>query len=187
LKHPFYQAWSAGRLPLAALRTYAREYGAFIDSLPVGWEALQDEETAQEERQHAALWRQFGAALGADAGPATIAQSRALAATAATLYSSPATALGALYAFESQQPATAQSKLAGLRDFYTLPQSVEPYFELHSRNQHEAAKLLAQIEALAPEPRERAFEACESMSRSLWEALSGIYDQECSPGPGASP
>ena len=34
LNHPFYQAWSAGELPVDALRSYAREYGAFISTLP---------------------------------------------------------------------------------------------------------------------------------------------------------
>ena len=36
LNHPFYQAWSAGELPVDALKCYAREYGAFISTLPKG-------------------------------------------------------------------------------------------------------------------------------------------------------
>ena len=32
LKHPFYQAWSAGTLPVEALKVYASEYGAFINT-----------------------------------------------------------------------------------------------------------------------------------------------------------
>ena len=63
LQHPFYQAWSAGTLPIESLRTYAREYGAFIRLLPHAWEALDDAETAQEEREHADLWDDFAAAL----------------------------------------------------------------------------------------------------------------------------
>lgn len=42
LKHPFYQAWESGELPVDALRTYAREYGAFIATMPQGWETLND-------------------------------------------------------------------------------------------------------------------------------------------------
>ena len=49
LKHPFYQAWSAGELSVEALRSYAREYGAFISTVPEGWEALNEIETAEEE------------------------------------------------------------------------------------------------------------------------------------------
>ncbi|MER3558451.1 MAG: pyrroloquinoline quinone biosynthesis protein PqqC, partial [Armatimonadota bacterium] len=37
LNHPFYQAWSAGTLPVESLRAYAQEYGAFIRELPLGW------------------------------------------------------------------------------------------------------------------------------------------------------
>ena len=49
LQHPFYQAWSAGTLPVEDLQTYAREYGAFVGMLPRAWQALDDDETAQEE------------------------------------------------------------------------------------------------------------------------------------------
>ena len=49
LKHPFYKAWEAGALPQPALQAYASEYGAFIATMPHGWETLNDEETAQEE------------------------------------------------------------------------------------------------------------------------------------------
>src|SRR5258708_10612168 len=40
LRHPFYQAWSAGTLAEGALATYAREYGAFIRALDCGWSTL---------------------------------------------------------------------------------------------------------------------------------------------------
>ena len=39
LESRFYQAWSAGTLPVEALRTYAAEYGAFISLIPKGWES----------------------------------------------------------------------------------------------------------------------------------------------------
>jgi pyrroloquinoline-quinone synthase len=56
LKHPFYQSWSAGTLPVEALKVYASEYGAFINILTVGWQTLDDPETAKEEQEHAELW-----------------------------------------------------------------------------------------------------------------------------------
>jgi len=52
LKHPFYQAWSAGTLPVEALKVYASEYGAFINILENGWKTLDDLETAEEERDN---------------------------------------------------------------------------------------------------------------------------------------
>jgi len=179
LKHPFYQAWSAGRLPQAALRTYAQEYGAFIALLPRAWQTLNDPETAQEEREHFELWEGFARGLETQIGEARIQGVVDLLDTARGLFAEPATALGALYAFEAQQPATAQSKLAGLRAFYHLPRTVEPYFEVHSSNEHEAEKLLQHMKDLSTDEQSRAVQACETMSRALWNALSGIYESDC--------
>jgi pyrroloquinoline-quinone synthase len=180
LQHPFYQAWSAGTLPIESLVTYAREYGAFIRLLPHAWEALDDAETAQEEREHADLWDDFAAALETRVdGQALSTSTQALTASAGSLFSDPATAAGALYAFEVQQPATAQSKLDGLRMHYHLPTAVEPYFEVHSRNEHEAVKLLARIESFSPDDQARSVQACSEMAEGLWNALTGIYGKEC--------
>lgn len=179
LNHPFYQAWSAGTLPLQSLRDYAREYGAFITLMPQGWETLNDEETAHEEEEHIELWEQFAKALDTAIGEATIPQVISLIATTRELFSQPATALGALYAFEAQQPPTAQSKLDGLKTHYALPADVRPYFEVHSHNHHEAEKLLARIEKLNEGEKAQAAEACERMAYALWNALSGIYDKAC--------
>ena len=179
LNHPFYQAWSAGELPVEALRSYAREYGAFILTLPKGWETLDDAETAEEETEHIDMWADFASGLETAVSEAEIPEVKALLETADELFSEPATALGALYAFEAQQPATAQSKLAGLKAFYQLPEAVEPYFETHSHNEHEAEKLLERIGALPSESHVAVVQACEQMSAALWNALTGIHDAEC--------
>ena len=179
LNHPFYQAWSAGELPVEALRSYAREYGAFISMMPEGWETLNDAEIAEEETEHIDLWADFAAGLDTTVTEAQISQVKALMETADKLFSEPTTALGALYAFEAQQPATAQSKLAGLKAFYQLPKSVEPYFVTHSHNEHEAEKLLEYIGALPPDSYPTVVQACEKMSAALWDALTGIHDAEC--------
>lgn len=180
LDHPFYEAWSAGELPVEVLRTYAREYGAFIATIPNGWETINDAEIAAEETEHIDMWADFANGLDTVVAEAEIPQVKALLQTADTLFSEPVTALGALYAFEAQQPATAQSKLAGLQAFYQLPKTVEPYFETHSHNAHEAEKLLARIGALPSESRAAVVQACEQMSAALWNALTGIHDAECS-------
>ena len=175
LEHPFYKAWSAGTLPFEALRTYAREYGAFISLLPHAWETLHDPDTAQEEREHAELWNGFAEALGTRvAGTALLPEVQALTAAAGRLFSDAASAAGAMYAFEVQQPATAQSKLNGLKAHYQLPSGVEPYFEIHSHNEHEARKLAARIEGLSAEEQTRAVQACSEMAGALWTALTGI-------------
>lgn len=179
LEHPFYRAWSAGTLPAEALQAYAREYGAFIAALPQAWMALRDQETADEERDHARLWDAFAQALGTEVGEAEVPEIRALLATARAQFADPDTAAGALYAFERQQPATAKSKLDGLRAFYAVGPEAERYFEVHTRNEHEAEKLAARIESLEPEGRARALSACQGMSRALWDALTGLHADTC--------
>ena len=179
LNHPFYEAWSAGELPVETIRSYAREYGAFISTIPEGWEALDDVEIAKEEIEHIDLWADFAAGLDTAVGEAQIPQVKALMRTAHELFSERTTALGALYAFEAQQPATAQSKLMGLKAFYQLPKSVEPYFETHSHNEHEAEKLLKHIGTLPSDSHDTVVQACEKMSIALWDALTGIHDVEC--------
>ena len=179
LNHPFYQAWSAGELPVDALRVYAREYGAFISTVPKGWQTLDDAETAEEETEHIDMWADFADGLHTTVSEAEIPQVQALLDTADELFSEPVTALGALYAFEAQQPATAQSKLAGLKAFYQLPETVEPYFETHSHNEHEAEQLLEHIGELPSGAHTAVVQACEQMSVALWNALTGIHDAEC--------
>jgi pyrroloquinoline-quinone synthase len=179
LSHPFYQAWSAGTLPVDALKVYASEYGAFIETLPQGWATLNDMETADEEREHAEMWNSFASALGAKVATPQIAQTKELVKTSGKLFADSASALGAMYAFEAQQPGTAQSKLQGLKAHYHLPAEVEPYFEVHSANWHESEKILKQIEALSSENQKDALAACEQMGESLWNALTGIYENTC--------
>jgi len=179
LKHPFYQAWSAGTLPVDALKVYAAEYGAFINILASGWNTLDDPETAQEEQEHAELWEGFAAALETKVGNPQFAQTIALVNTTNELFRSRAGALGAMYAFEAQQPATAKSKLDGLKMHYSLPAEVEPYFEVHSANWHESKKILAALEALSPEEQALAEQACEEMAEALWNTLTGIHEKTC--------
>ena len=179
LHHPFYQAWSAGELPVDALKCYAREYGAFIATLPKGWETLNDAETAEEETEHIEMWADFADGLNTEVSDAQIPQVKTLLETADKLFSDPTTSLGALYAFEAQQPETAKSKLTGLKTFYQFPEKVEPYFETHSHNEHEAEKILARIDALSSDSQETVVQACEQMSNALWDALTGIHDAEC--------
>jgi len=179
LKHPFYQAWTAGTLPLDALKVYASEYGAFINILAEGWNTLKDPETAQEEREHAEMWGEFAAALGAKIEAPQIRQTKTLVETARSLFAHRASTLGAMYAFEAQQPETAQSKLFGLKMHYSLPPAVEPYFEIHATNWHESEKILKAISALRPDEQSEALAACEKMSESLWNALTGIHEITC--------
>src|SRR5690348_18053695 len=82
LKHPFYQAWTEGRLPLDELRAYARHYFHHVEAFPRAVSAVHSacpdregrrmlaENLAEEEgldagkQDHATLWLMFACGLG---------------------------------------------------------------------------------------------------------------------------
>lgn len=179
LRHPFYQAWSAGTLPLPALTDYARDWGAFVGTIEQGWETLGQAEYAAEERVHARLWDDFAAALGTTVAEPSIEPLARLRDTAQRLFADPATALGALYAFEAQQPATSVSKRDGLRKHYALDARAEVYFDVHADDYSEAAWLRERISQLSGGDQARCAVACEELCAALWDGLSGIYNEEC--------
>src|SRR5690606_18245000 len=94
--------------------------------------------------------------------------------TSDKLFADRAASLGALYAFEAQQPHTAASKLEGLRAHYALPESAEIYFDVHKDDWDEPALLRERMAALTPEEQKTAAAACEQMARALREALDGL-------------
>ena len=177
LQHPFYVAWSMGTLPVPALKSYASEYGAFIAKISQGWLAAGEQEIARIEEEHHRVWEQsFAASLDTSIAAPQVKEAADLVALAGEMFGEYATALGALYAFEAQQPFTAQSKLKGLGEHYAqLPERCADYFRMHAADYDEPALLSAKIDALDPIERQRALEACERMSQALYRALSGIH------------
>lgn len=175
LEHPFYQAWRDGTLPVASLATYAGEYGAFIAAIDQGWETVGEHDHAAEERHHAELWAEFARAFGAEVGEATIPEVSQLLDTSRRLFAEPATAWGALYAFEKQQPGTAEEKLGGLVAHYGIAEDADAaeYFRVHAADYHEADGIVASLES-SPELNDAAVAACAEMTEALWDALSGI-------------
>lgn len=175
LKHPFYQAWNMGTLSHSDLAVYATQYGEFIDMIATGWEAAGDPAVAAEEREHAVLWTDFATDLNAPRpAPARLAEIDDLVALASTTFSNRPQALGALYAFEHQQPATAKSKLEGLRKHYNLAPSAEVYFDIHQDDEDEPRWLAEQMDALSPVEFEMSRAACEEMATALWRGLDGV-------------
>ncbi|MGO8969038.1 MAG: hypothetical protein ACLQDQ_05655 [Myxococcaceae bacterium] len=177
LRHPFYQAWSAGTLTVAALAIYAREYGAFIDVLEWGWNALDEPEGAAIERHHVDLWKGFARALGTTVlDVAALGAGKSLLEEATRSFTTPPEAAGALYAFEAQQPSTARSKLKGLDTYYrSLPAGVRPYFEAHACETGEEALLQRKLARMTEAEQERATAACSRMAKALWDALTSIH------------
>jgi pyrroloquinoline-quinone synthase len=175
-EHPFYTEWRAGTLPVERLAEYADEWAPFIGAVDAGWDRIGYPEYAAEERQHDALWQDFRSALGAT-GDMQRPQSRTLLAVGQNAFASVPEALGALYSFEVQQPATATSKLAGLREHYagTVGTDAQQYFVEHAVETDEPAMLAARIEALSDGEFARAKTACALFSAAAWGALDGVY------------
>ncbi|MBA3726028.1 MAG: iron-containing redox enzyme family protein [Armatimonadetes bacterium] len=181
-KHPFYTDWRHGTLPIEKLDRYAEDYGHFVNLIAGGWDRLDRRALAHEEREHHGLWLDFAAAVrksrngdGTYEGHPALAETGALVDAVKTAFSAAASAVGALYAFEVQQPDTAQTKLDGLREHYKVDSKGEKYFEEHAGKWHEVEELDTLIGAMNDTEYERAKTACETVSQAMWGALDGIY------------
>lgn len=195
LKHPFYQAWSAGRLSKEDLRAYAKEYyhleknfprlvsrvhSATLDpELRRGLtENLADEETGPEN--HRELWLRFAEGLGlsraevvaSEPSPKTSAAFDALM----DLCSRGAVeGLSALYAYESQLPEVSESKIAGLKAFYGFADArALGFFEVHKAADvwHSETERKALEASGADAPRVKA--AAQTAARALLSFLDGV-------------
>ncbi|WP_218814238.1 CADD family putative folate metabolism protein [Rickettsiella endosymbiont of Dermanyssus gallinae] len=199
LKHPMYQAWSAGKLSLNDLQTYACQYYHHVDAFPrylsathsnchlpharqVLLENLNDEEGDTTTREsHPTLWLQFAKGLGLC--EETVKNSVPTPETKQLIddflslsRSSYAEGLGALYAYERQIPQTAASKIMGLKQFYNIDDPATLKFflvHLEADVEHsEATKTLMQ-ELLSLE-KIKAEKAAKKIAQSVWDMLSGI-------------
>jgi pyrroloquinoline-quinone synthase len=199
LKHPFYQAWTEGRLSLETLRAYARQYFHHVEAFPQAVSAVHAscpdregrrmlaENLAEEEgieagkQDHATLWLMFACGLGenddAVREQALNAETRALIDTFRKLSRrSYASGLGALYAYESQFPAVASAKIEGLIDRYGI--SDEPtlrFFRVHESADVEHSAVCRELLDRLPEgEKAEAVAAGEELAGALWNFLSGV-------------
>jgi pyrroloquinoline-quinone synthase len=176
LQHPFYLAWNEGRLTKEQVAVYAAEYGSFIQLISKGWQAAGEQTIAKEEEEHYVLWKKFAESLETKNMGAAISEVSELVGSVKNCFGSYAGALGALYAFEAQQPATASSKLDGLKKHYSNWQADETYFTIHQADFEEPALLEEKINSLSKEEKLVAALACEETCGRLWDALTGIME-----------
>ena len=149
--HPFYVAWRAGELPIERLREYATEWAPFIAALDRGWDRIGEPSYAAEERAHDILWSAFRASLGSS-GEMTRPQSATLVAVGDNAFAAVPEALGALYSFEVQQPATASEqarRAARALRRHGRRGRCGQYFVEHAIETDEPAMLAAKIDALS--------------------------------------
>ena len=199
LSHPFYQAWTEGRLPLDTLGAYARQYFHHVEAFPRAVSAVHSlcedrdgrrmlaENLAEEEglesgkQDHAALWLMFACGLGEDESAVRQQQlnpeTQALIDTFRRLSRrSYASGLGALYAYESQFPAVASAKIEGLVERYGIEdEETLRFFRVHeSADVEHSAVCRALLDRLPEDQRAEAIAAGEELAGALWNFLSGV-------------
>ena len=199
LNHPFYQAWTEGRLPLDTLRAYARQYFHHVEAFPRAVSAVHSacperdgrrmlaENLAEEEgieagkQDHASLWLMFACGLGQRSdevrSEALNEETQALIDTFRRLSrQSYAAGLGALYAYESQFPGVASAKIEGLIDRYGIGD--EPtlrFFRVHeSADVEHSAVCRSLLDRLPDGEQAEAIAAGEELAGALWNFLSGV-------------
>jgi pyrroloquinoline-quinone synthase len=205
LAHPFYQAWSEGRLSQDTLRAYACQYLHHVVAFPRAVSAVhaqcpdragrrmlaenlaEEEGVGEGKSDHASLWMDFTRGLGASAaeadGAALNGETIALIETFARLSrQSYAAGLGALYAYESQLPAVSTTKIDGLERFYGVAdEATLSFFRVHERADVEhAAVCRALIDKLSADERAEAESAAAELAGALWDFLSGVQ-KSCGP------
>lgn len=201
LKHPFYVAWTEGKLSKSVLSEYAKQYYAHVrafptyvsgvhshcDDLSVRRELL--ENLIEEERgdeNHPELWLRFAEGLGvsreevrsAELLPATVASVKQF--QSLTQSDDYREGLAALFAYESQIPAVAQTKREGLKEFYGVDdERAVSFFRVHEsidvlHNQLEMQ--LLENSCRQPAERDKAVESARNAARALWHFLDGVAE-----------
>jgi pyrroloquinoline-quinone synthase len=196
LKHPFYQAWTAGTLTKEDLAYYAEQYyqqesrfpryiSAIHSNCPdlktrqILTENLSHEESGPDN--HPELWLRFAASVGADRDTIPLAQANADTISCLETFNRLSrgnwqTGLAALYAYEVQQPSVAQTKIDGLKTKYALnSKDALGFFQVHEsmdawHSQSEKAILDEQIRlnpALENEIKSAVSQACDALNTLL--------------------
>ena len=199
LSHPFYQAWTQGRLPIDTLRAYARQYFHHVEAFPRAVSAVHSacpdrlgrrmlaENLAEEEGigagkdDHASLWMTFACGLGESPERVLLeelnSETKALIDTFQKLSRrSYASGLGALYAYESQFPGVARAKIEGLIERYGIAdEDTLRFFRVHeSADVEHSSVCRALLDQLAEEEKTEAIASGEELAGALWNFLSGI-------------
>lgn len=204
LKHPFYQDWMAGKLSREILQDYACQYYSHVEAFPryvsaihslcdnaadrrMMLENLADEEGLTNGTAHPELWMRFAEGMGVSRENVSSAQARAAIQKVTDTFfrlarSSFHEGLGALYAYESQVPEIACSKIEGLRKQYGVnDERTLSFFEVHREADVYHREAVAGILAKLPQDKkEAATRAAEEASKALWDFLTDIQNHDAS-------
>jgi pyrroloquinoline-quinone synthase len=201
LCHPFYKAWSAGKLTRDDLREYAQDYYYHVEAFPTYLAELAirldegelrravlanmvDEKGMENEfGAHSEMWLDFVEGMGGRRNLVGHTPARDIKDLMAFFHrvaseGTPEEALAAFYAYESQVPRVAQEKERGLREMYGADESTYKYFTVHTtadvyHSQIWREQLARRLE-LCPELADKVLAAAENAAHALWRALDGI-------------
>jgi pyrroloquinoline-quinone synthase len=196
LQHPFYEAWAAGTLTREDLSFYAGQYWRQVEAFPSYLETVAERlpEGPARDRivanladevgdDHPALWLDFAEALGNDRAATATSAIEDETATCVGSFSEAATerstafAMGMLYGYESQTPKVAETKIAGLKDFYGVEGEGVTYFTLHGELDIEhSSEMATAIETIATtdELAADAAAGARAGAEAIWGLLDGV-------------
>ena len=199
LKHPFYVAWTEGKLSKSVLAEYAKQYYAQVRAFPTYVSGVHSrcddvsirqqllENLIEEERgeeNHPELWLRFAEALGvtregargAELLPSTKDSVRSL--QSLTQSADYREGLAALLAYESQIPEVAQTKREGLKSFYGIEdERAVAFFRVHESIDvlHQQVEMqILEEHCQSQADQDRAIASARDAAKALWSFLDGV-------------
>jgi pyrroloquinoline-quinone synthase len=208
LKHPFYVAWTEGKLTKAVLAEYSKQYYAHVRAFPTYVSAVHSqceevsirqellENLIEEERgeeNHPELWLRFAEGLGVNR--ADVKNARLLKSTedsvakikSLTRSDDYREGLAALFAYETQIPEVARTKREGLNSFYEIVEErAVSFFRIHEGIDvlhQEVARRILNAECQTAEAQDCAINAARESAKALWMFLDGVTEAYLEPQP----
>lgn len=196
LEHPFYVAWSEGRLTTEDLSFYSEQYFRQVQAFPSWLDTLAGrlpqgearsivEENLADEAgdDHPGLWLTFAEALGVDADRVRASEVEPETSSCVESFRDAAEsasipfALGMLYGYESQTPAVAATKIEGLKTHYGIEGPGTEYFALHGELDVEHSAEMARAIADVCDDEADLAEAeagARAGAAAIWRLLDGV-------------
>ena len=199
LKHPFYQAWTEGTLPLEKLKTYATQYYPHVNAFPQFVSSvhslcennsirrklahnLADEEGIPSGEPHPELWLQFAESLGVSRETVISAKINPHAEQLVDGFrnasrASYAEGLGSLFSYEYQTPEISTVKIDGLEKQYGICDArALQFFEVHaSADIYHSDACKEALDLLPSEEQEKARQSALTSAKLLWNFLTEAY------------
>ena len=201
LKHPFYVAWTEGKLSQEILAEYAKQYYAHVRAFPTYVSAVHSRcddvalrqellENLIEEEQgtenHPELWLRFADELGASREEVKDASLLPLTAASVDRLKSLTQSddyrrgLAALYAYESQIPEVARTKREGLKSFYGIDsERAVSFFRVHEDIDvlhQQTAKQILTDRCRTRAEQSQAIDSARESAKALWLFLDGVCE-----------